>query len=128
MRYLLDTHTLLWFGLDDPQLSPQARAILIDPQHRIEISPASYWEIAIKINIHKYSLNQPFQPFFEVVLTTYGFHILPVEIRHAAILTSLPLHHRDPFDRLIIAQAIADAIPIVSADTTFDKYPVKREW
>ena len=128
MRFLLDTHTLVWFGLDDPQLSPTAKAVLVDPNHRIDISPASYWEIAIKINIGKYSLSQPFQPFFENVLATYGFRILPIEIRHAAVLTTLPLHHRDPFDRLMIAQAIAEGVPIVSSDANFDQYPVTRIW
>src|SRR5262245_46019174 len=100
MRLLLDTHALLWFGLADSRLGEPARALIDDLANEVHISPASYWEIAIKVGLGKYQLSEPFQPFFERVVAVYGLKILPIEIRHASQLTTLPLHHRDPFDRL----------------------------
>ena len=128
MRLLLDTHTFLWFILNDPLLSIRARDLIIEPANEIEISPASYWEIAIKISIGKYSLSEPLEDFVTREVATNQFRILPIEPRHVAPLTSLPFHHRDPFDRLMIAQAMVEQIPIISADAAFDDYPVTRLW
>ncbi|NOT59395.1 MAG: type II toxin-antitoxin system VapC family toxin [Acidobacteria bacterium] len=128
MRLLLDTHAFLWFVLDDPSLSAQARNLIADESNEIEISPATYWEVAIKIGIGKYSLVEPLSDFFERELDANEFRVLPIEPRHVAPLTSLPFHHRDPFDRLIIAQAMVEGISIVSIDAAFDPYPVKRLW
>ena len=128
MRLLLDTHALLWFLLDDPQLSATAKALIIDSANDIEISPASYWEIAIKISIRKYRLPETLEAFFERELAANAFRILAIEPRHVAPLTRLPFHHRDPFDRLLLAQAMVESIPIVSNDTAFDAYPVTRLW
>lgn len=128
MRLLLDTHSFLWFVLNDAQLSPAAAALIANPQNHIEISPATYWEIAIKVGLGKYVLADALDVFIERELAANDFHILPIEPRHAAPLTTLPLHHRDPFDRLIIAQALTEQIPIVSADTAFDAYPITRLW
>jgi PIN domain nuclease of toxin-antitoxin system len=128
MRLLLDTHTFLWFILNDPLLSGTARTLIADPLNDIEISPASYWEIAIKINLGKYALSEPLKDFVEREVALNQFHILAIEPRHVAPLTTLPLHHRDPFDRLIIAQAMVERIPIISADAAFDDYPVTRLW
>jgi PIN domain nuclease of toxin-antitoxin system len=125
---LLDTHAFLWFVLNDAQLSVAASALITNPSHEIEISPATYWEIAIKISLGKYSLSEPLDAFMEREMAANQFRILPIEPRHVAPLTDLPFHHRDPFDRLIIAQAMAEQIPVVSADTAFDAYPVKRLW
>jgi len=128
MRLLLDTHAFLWFILNDKTLSPTARQLIVDPTNTIDVSPASYWEIAIKIGLGKYTLNQPYESFLETQIAKNGFGILPVEIRHTALLTTLPMHHRDPFDRLLIAQALAEQIPLVSADPHFDAYGVHRLW
>lgn len=128
MRLLLDTHALLWFLLDDPQLSATAKALIVDSANDIEISPASYWEIAIKISIRKYQLPEPLEDFFEREIATNAFRILAIEPRHVAPLTGLSFYHRDPFDRLLIAQAIIESIPIVSNDPAFDAYPVTRLW
>lgn len=128
MRVLLDTHTFLWFLLEDPQLSTTASDVIIDPTNDVEVSPATYWEIAIKIRLGKYALPEPYDIFIEREITTNDFHILPIEPKHTAVLTTLPLHHRDPFDRLLIAQALVEAIPILSVDTAFDAYPVTRLW
>lgn len=128
MRLLLDTHTFLWFLLDDPQLSTQAKAFIIDADNAIEISPASYWEIAIKISLGKYELPEPYGVFIEREIATNDFRILPIEPKHTAALTTLPHHHRDPFDRLLIVQAMVEDIPILSADAAFDLYPIIRLW
>ena len=128
MRVLLDTHTFLWFLLEDPQLSSTAGDVIIDPTNDIEVSPATYWEIAIKISLGKYALPEPYDIFIEREIATNDFHILPIEPKHTAVLTTLPLHHRDPFDRLLIAQAMVEAIPILSVDPAFDAYPVTRLW
>ena len=128
MRLLLDTHAFLWFVLNDPQLSGTAAALIAAPANRIEISPASYWEVAIKIRIGKYTLPDPLDVFMKHELAANDFHILHIEPRHTAPLTTLPFHHRDPFDRLLVAQAMTEGIPIVSADSMLDAYPIKRLW
>jgi PIN domain nuclease of toxin-antitoxin system len=128
MRLLIDTHAFLWFLLDDAQLSAAARNLIIDPYNDIEISPATYWEIAIKISINKYSLPEPFGQFMEREITANQFRILHIEPRHVMPLTTLPFHHRDPFDRLLIVQAIVEQIPIISGDSALDDYAVTRLW
>ena len=128
MRLLLDTHAFLWFILDDPQLSAKADAVITDPNNDIEISPASYWEVAIKISIGKYSLQEPYQVFMEREIAANHFRILHIDPKHTAALTTMPFHHRDPFDRLIIAQASVENVPVVSCDAAFDAYGVTRLW
>jgi len=128
MSLLLDTQALLWFLLDDPRLSPNARESIMDADVPICVSPASIWEIAIKISIGKYSLPTPFAAFWEEELRANEFLLLPITISHTARVTELPFHHRDPFDRLIIAQALEEDISVVSSDNAFDHYGVKRIW
>lgn len=128
MRLLLDTHALLWFLLDDPRLTPAATEVIADPDNTPLVSPASYWEIAIKISLGKYALPEPLADFVERELERNDFRILPISPRHAGALTGLEFHHRDPFDRLIIAQAMVEGIPVVSADEQFHHYPVQRIW
>jgi PIN domain nuclease of toxin-antitoxin system len=125
---LLDTHSLLWFLLDDPRLSATARAVIADPQNGAEVSPASYWEIAIKIRPRKYARPEPYQEFMERELDTNDLRILPIEPRHTALLTTMPFHHRDPFDRLLVAQAAVEGISIVSADAALDPYGISWIW
>jgi PIN domain nuclease of toxin-antitoxin system len=124
----LDTHAFLWFLLNDSRLSGRAKDLIVDPENDIEISPASYWEIAIKIALRKYSLPEPFELFMEREIAANEFRILAIEPRHTAPLTSMPFHHRDPFDRLLIAQAMVERIPIVGSDSAFDAYSVTRLW
>jgi PIN domain nuclease of toxin-antitoxin system len=128
MRLLLDTHTLLWFLLDNAKLSPTARDAIVTPDNEIKVSPATYWEIAIKIGLGKYALPEPFEVFMERELRINHFRVLPIELSHTAILTTLPLHHRDPFDRLLVAQAMVEQIPLVSRDIALDAYPIQRLW
>ena len=116
MRILLDTHAFLWFVLGDSQLSRGALAFISDPGNEKLVSPASCWEIAIKISIGKYALNEPFEAFLQRGIEGNGFTVLPIEPRHVAALTSLPFHHRDPFDRLLVAQAMVEQLPLVSGD------------
>ena len=128
MRVLLDTHTLLWYLLQDPRLSRTAENLISDPATDVEVSPASYWEIAIKISLGKYSLPQPYQQFIETQLAANDFRVLHIEPKHTAHLVIMPLHHRDPFDRLLIAQSLGENLPIISADIQFDAYGVQRLW
>jgi PIN domain nuclease of toxin-antitoxin system len=128
LNVLLDTHALLWYYLADPQLSLPARTTIEDAANRIFVSPVSHWEIAIKLSTGKYTLHVPFPTFVQEAIDDNGFTILPIESRHTAELVGLPYHHRDPFDRLLIAQAIVEQMPIISADAVFDSYPIRRIW
>ena len=128
MRLLLDTHAFLWFVLGDLRLPAAARARIDDPANIKLVSPATYWEIAIKISVRKYDLQEPYEAFMQRGIAGNGFSVLSVEPKHTAVLTTLPYHHRDPFDRLIVAQAMVEAIPILSVDTALDAYPITRLW
>src|SRR5437588_10424843 len=108
MRLLLDTHALLWFYLADPQLSAAARAAIMDPANEKWVSPASYWEIAIKVSIGRSEEGRVGEEFWRNAMEAHGFKILHILPRHTALLTNLPYHHRDPFDRLMIAQALSE--------------------
>jgi PIN domain nuclease of toxin-antitoxin system len=125
---LLDTHAFPWFLLDDPQLRMTAKSLIGNPNNEILVSPATYWEIALKIALRKYALPEPFEVFMEREIAINDFRILPVELTHMAPLTTMPFHHRDPFDRLLIAQSMVEQMPIVSGDTAFDAYPAARLW
>ncbi|HUY36843.1 MAG TPA: type II toxin-antitoxin system VapC family toxin [Pirellulales bacterium] len=128
MKLLLDTHAFLWFVTSDSQLSATALALIADVDNELFLSPASYWEVAIKVSIGKYPLTVPFETFFTTALAANGIQILAVEIRHAAVLSALPMHHKDPFDRMIAAQALSESIPVVSADAALDSYGITRLW
>jgi PIN domain nuclease of toxin-antitoxin system len=128
MRLLIDTHVFLWFVLADPKLIASAKAVVENPANDILVSPATYWEIAIKVSRKKLDLFAPYDDFMQRGIVGNQFEILPIEPRHTSVLTTLTHHHKDPFDRLIIAQAVAEQIPIVSSDTDFDKYPIQRLW
>lgn len=128
MRLLLDTQAMVWTLLDDPRLTNTARAAIADPENEILVSPASLWEIAIKISLGKYSLNEDFTTFMETRLPQNGFVQLPIHVKHLAVVATLPFHHRDPFDRLIVAQAMAEQVAVVSSDAALDAYPITRLW
>lgn len=128
MNVVLDTHVLLWHYLDDRRLSAMANAAIGDPANRIFVSAASHWEVAIKVSTGKYALHVPFSVFIQEAIVDNGFALLPIEPRHTAELVGLPYHHRDPFDRLLIAQAIVEHLDVVSADSALDSYPIRRIW
>jgi PIN domain nuclease of toxin-antitoxin system len=102
--------------------------LIMDPTNDKLVSPASYWEIAIKISTGKYTLAQPYEDFMHSAIDMNGFQYLHIQPRHTAVLTTMPYHHRDPFDRLLVAQAIVESIPIVSGDPALDPYGVRRLW
>ena len=128
MRVLLDTHALLWFLADNPRLNVSAKRVLEDATTDASISIASLWEIAIKIRLNKLQLTQPFERLFPDQLAQNDIALLGVTLGHITRLTTLPLHHRDPFDRLLIAQALEEQLVIVGADAAFDAYGVERIW
>jgi PIN domain nuclease of toxin-antitoxin system len=118
----------LWFITNDPQLSATAQNLIADPHNDILISPASYWETGIKVSLGKYPLSVPFETFITQGIHGNGFKVLPIEPRHVAAITAMPFHHRDPFDRLLVAQAQVERIPLVSKDLVLDRYGVNRLW
>jgi PIN domain nuclease of toxin-antitoxin system len=128
MRALLDTHALLWFLAGERALSPRARLLVEDPDNTIFVSVASLWEIAIKVGLGKLDIGQPYTEFVHDQLNRTAFEVLGIETRHLISLSNLPLHHRDPFDRMLVAQAISEGLPIIGIDAAFDEYPVQRLW
>jgi PIN domain nuclease of toxin-antitoxin system len=128
MILLLDTHTLLWFLRDDPLLSAMAKALIEDPSHRKFVSVASCWEIAIKVGLGKMQLTEPSRTLLGRELPANNLDLLSISLEHATEVERLAHHHKDPFDRLLIAQAMVEGIPIVSVDPAFDPYPVRRIW
>jgi PIN domain nuclease of toxin-antitoxin system len=128
VKLLLDTHAVLWFYLADPRLPVTATTVIMDSANEKWVSPASFWEIAIKISTGKYLLAQPYEDFWRNAIDANGFQIVPILPRHTSALTTMPYHHRDPFDRLIIAQALTEGMAVVGADPIFDAYGVTRLW
>jgi PIN domain nuclease of toxin-antitoxin system len=128
MSLLLDTHAFLWFVWDDANLSATAKSLVVDPKRQKFISAATYWEIAIKVCIGKLDLGEPFGPFMRREIARNNFTILAISVDHAEVVAALPQHHKDPFDRMLIAQGIIEKMPIVSIDAVFDAYPVIRLW
>jgi PIN domain nuclease of toxin-antitoxin system len=134
VRLLLDTHAWLWFHLGDAQLSQKAKQHILDPANTKFISPASLWEISIKISIGKYLLGVPYAQFMHDSIIGQGFRILDITPRHTEAVATLPIpvvdgkEHRDPFDRLLIAQAMVEGMAIVSDDGKFGAYGVSIIW
>lgn len=125
---LLDTHTMFWFFWNDRDLSSDARLLIEDPANRKLVSIASCWEIAIKAGLGRLDLGEPSSTFLPREITRNNFQLLPISLAHATMVEGLPLHHRDPFDRLLVAQAKVEGIPVVSIDAIFDQYGVNRLW
>ncbi len=126
MSLLLDTHTLIWFLENNPRLPISARN-RIETTEIVFASIASIWEIAIKMNIGKLTLTEPFESI-QANLTAAQITLLPITFDDTQIYLSLPLHHRDPFDRILISQAINQALILVSQDTQMDSYAIDRFW
>ena len=128
MRLLLDTHAFLWFIDGNPKMPASARMLIEDAENQSLVSVASLWEMAIKVSLRKLDLGQPFERLIPQQLTQNGFGLLQIGVGYIAGLTSLPFHHQDPFDRLLIAQAKAEQMPVVSRDVAFDSYGIRRLW
>lgn len=128
MTLLLDTHPFLWFCQGDAQLSAAAKSLIEDPKRRKLLSVASCWEIAITTSLKKLTLGEPSASYISTALARTGFELLPITLEHATGVESLPMHHKDPFDRLLVSQAITEGISVVSADAAFDAYSITRLW
>ena len=128
MRLLLDTHVPIWFFEGDPRLDTAMSAIIEDPGNTKYLSIASVWGIGIKFGLGKLSLNRPFAEFLRVDIDPSELVLLPISVEHCVAASILPHHHRDPFDRMLVAQAAVESPPILSADPTLDAYGVPRLW
>lgn len=128
MKALLDTHTFLWWNLNDPQLSETARAFISDGRNEIFLSAASAWELAIKYSKGRLELPETPEHYVAHRLTRHRFSALPIQLSHALQVYRLPDIHKDPFDRLLIAQSQLEGLPILSADSEVAQYDVEIIW
>jgi PIN domain nuclease of toxin-antitoxin system len=128
MRVLVDTHVFLWWIDDSAELSAKARRTIADPANECLLSLATCWDMAIMVSLRKLQLPGVMERFVPEQLALNSFRQLDIEYRHVARVASLPFHHHDPFDRLLVAQALEERCPIVSADRVFRRYGVERVW
>ncbi|MBA3852900.1 MAG: PIN domain nuclease [Gemmatimonas sp.] len=128
MRVLLDTHALLWWLAGDDKLSTRARRTIADSRHEVFVSAASAWEVATKHRIGKLPGAGPLAVDFAREVRRQGFMSLPISLEQAQVAGALPGDHRDPFDRMLIAQAREERLALVSAESLFDDYGVTRIW
>jgi len=128
MRLLLDTHSFLWFIEGNARLSGRARTLIEDNTNDVFLSLASVWEMAIKISLGKLHVVEDFQTFISQQCSQNNIELLDITLAHSAAVIPLPFHHRDPFDRLLIAQSLVEQMPLVSDDPAFDLYPISRLW
>lgn len=128
MRVMLDTHAFLWFIMGSGSLSTNARSLIENPVNDRLLSVVSLWEIAIKTSLGKLTLSTPFSELIPAQLKLSGIDVLNIKLDHLSTLTSLPFHYRDPFDRLLSAQALVEELSLISIDAAFDTYGVTRLW
>jgi PIN domain nuclease of toxin-antitoxin system len=128
MKVLLDTHAFIWWDSDPTKLSPEARAACEERANVVLLSVASAWEMQIKLQLGKLVLRLPLAEVVTSQQQTNDIQVLPVALGHVLALQSLPAHHKDPFDRLLIAQANVEGAVLVSHDPVFAHYPVKLLW
>jgi len=128
VKLLLDTHSFLWFIGGAPALSATSRALIEDGDNEKFVSIASLWEIAIKAGLGKLPLAKPFEQLIPEQLQINGFLVLGLTVQHTARLANLPFHHRDPFDRMLVAQSLVENLPLVSKDDVLDAYGIRRVW
>jgi PIN domain nuclease of toxin-antitoxin system len=128
VKLLLDTQAFLWFIAGDAALSAKGRSAIEDQANTKVVSVVSIWEIAIKFSLGKLSLAQPFEQLIPDQLRINGFELLGLTVDHAAVVAKLPFHHRDPFDRMIVAQSLVEKVAIVSSDSPLDAYGITRVW
>ncbi len=128
MKYLLDTHAFIWLDSDPTQLSPQVRSLVQDSTNILLLSLVSIWEMQIKIHLGKLHLNLPLAELVESQRQINSIDILPIALSHVLALDNLPLHHKDPFDRLLIAQANIENAALISRDPVFANYQVQVIW
>lgn len=127
MNYLLDTHTLIWFLNGDSAMSANARKLIEHKNAKNFVSIVSIWEIAIKISLGKLNIHVPMEQL-PVQINNNGFELLPVAFEDTIMISKLPFHHRDPFDRLLIVQSITNKLSLISKDPQFSQYGIKTLW
>ncbi|AFY30525.1 type II toxin-antitoxin system VapC family toxin [Calothrix sp. PCC 7507] len=128
MNILLDTHVFIWSTGNPERLSQRVTDLLTDTSNTWMLSIASIWEIQIKLQLGKLNLNSNLPALIDNQQRVNNLQLLPIELAHIYALNNLPNYHRDPFDRLLIAQATVEQIPIISIDAVFDNYPIQRLW
>ena len=128
MRYLLDTHIFKWLDSEPDKLSPKVASLCTDQANQLALSLASIWELQIKFQIGKLKLNKPLITIIQEQQRLNQIELLPVTFQHILYLDNLPLNHRDPFDRILIAQAISEGLTLITHDSVFSQYPVQIEW
>jgi PIN domain nuclease of toxin-antitoxin system len=128
MKALLDTHTFLWWNTNDPQLSPVVRAFIMDGRNEIFFSAISAWEIVIKVKRGRLELPEPVETYLLSRIRLHSFQLLPIQFSHTLQVSKLPELHRDPFDRILIAQAQVEEQALLSSDEQIKPYDVKRIW
>jgi PIN domain nuclease of toxin-antitoxin system len=128
MKLLLDTHTLIWAADDPARIPAAAMTLLANASNERLVSIASLWEISIKVGLGRLPLSLPFRPWIDKAIADLGLVVLPITLDHAERQAGLPWHHRDPFDRLLVAQSLVEGIPLVSVEVLFDQYGVSRVW
>jgi PIN domain nuclease of toxin-antitoxin system len=128
MRVLIDTHIFIWYIQNSERLPSSIATYINDGRNDILLSIASVWEMAIKQSTGKLNLGLPYASFIEEQMRLNSMELLPLRLDHLEVVTTMPFHHRDPFDRILIAQAMLEDIVIISADSTFSSYPVQRIW
>jgi len=128
MRVLLDTHAFLWWTADDPRLSRKARRIMADGRNELYLSAASGWEMAIKARLGRLQVGEDLEQFVREQMALNGIDGLPVYMNHALHAYVLPDHHGDPFDRLLVAQALVEGLPILTGDPQIARYAVETVW
>ena len=128
MRLLLDTHTLIWMASLDDKLSEKAKSLILDTDNELFPSVASIWEMSIKASLGKLILQQPIEQIINQQVQTNGLQLISIEAAHALAVSTLPWHHRDPFDRLIMAQSQLENLTILGCDMAMDAYEINRVW
>lgn len=128
MRLLLDTHAFLWLVNDDSRLGPLTRHVVLDLDNTVYLSVGSLWEIAIKTSLGKLHLALTLEQLIAEQLALTSIELLPISLAELSVVARLPFYHRDPFDRLLVAQAITHEMPLVSADFVLDQYGIQRLW
>jgi len=128
VNLLLDTHSFIWFVEDNPSLSSHARTLIEEPTNDVFLSIASVWEMAIKVSLGKLDLSQSFDLFIPNQLLLNDITLLDIAVSHTLRVATLPFQHRDPFDRLLVAQSLVEGMPFISIDSIFDAYGVNRLW
>jgi Uncharacterized protein conserved in bacteria len=128
MKYLLDTHTFIWLDGEPERLSNRVSAICADDSNMLLLSLASVWEMQIKIQLGKLKLNSPLEDVISANEANSRIELLPIHFKHILTLDVLPDHHRDPFDRMLVAQSIAESMALLSNDPKLQNYPIRRIW